>query len=331
MSETRVTLPVLAWYGDTELEIDFPDSWDVNVCRHKGAGTPPLDDAGFRKAFANPIGTPTIQELAKDKKAVCILFDDMSRATPSASIVPYVLQELSAAGIKDEQIRFIAAIGAHGSMTAIDFTKKLGADVMSRFRVYNHNPYENCTSVGPSPRGIPMQFNAEVMMCDLKIGIGSIVPHPAAGFGGGSKIILPGVASITTIDANHTRLAPHPTVGIGQYDQNILKADMNDAARMAGLDVKIDCIYNFRRQVTHLFVGDVVEEHLAGIAVAKEYWASVQVEDCDIVVANCFSKANEMQLATPVSAPLLKPSGGEMVLVCVTPEGQINHYLGRSF
>ena len=176
-----------------------------------------------------------------------------------------------------------------------------------------------------------MQFNAEAMMCDLKIGIGSIVPHPAAGFGGGSKIILPGVASITTIDANHTRLAPHPTVGIGQYDQNILKADMNDAARMAGLDVKIDCIYNFRRQVTHLFVGDVVEEHLAGIAVAKEYWASVQVEDCDIVVANCFSKANEMQLATPVSAPLLKPSGGEMVLVCVTPEGQINHYLGRSF
>jgi len=112
-------------------------------------------------------------------------------------------------------------------MTAIDFTKKLGADVMGRFPVYNHNPYENCTSVGPSPQGIPMQFNAEVMMCDLKIGIGSIVPHPMSGFGGGSKIILPGVASITTIDLNHTRLGPSETTGIGKYEGNILKSDMN--------------------------------------------------------------------------------------------------------
>jgi nickel-dependent lactate racemase len=328
---TKVSVPQLAWYGDTELELEFPDSWDVSVCKHKGYDAPALDDAGFRKAFANPIGTPTIKEMARGKKEVCILFDDMSRATPSADIIPYVLEELAAAGIKDDQIRFIAAIGAHGSMTAIDFTKKLGRDVMSRFRVYNHNPYENCTSVGPSPNGIPMQFNAEFMMCDLKIGIGSIVPHPFSGFGGGSKIVLPGVASITTIDLNHTRLGPDPTVGIGKYEGNILKADMNDAARMAGLDVKIDCIFNLKRQVTHLFVGDVVDEHVAGVKVAREYWATDVIPDCDIVVTNAFAKANEMLLTIPVSAPLLKSSGGDLVILCVTPEGQINHYWSRSF
>ena len=332
MSDTKkVTLPILAWYGDTELEIDFPASWDVSVLRHKGDGAPALNDAGIRKAFANPIGTPTIREGAKGKKEVCILFDDMSRATPSADLIPYVLEELAAAGIKDDQIRFIAAIGAHGSMNGIDFTKKLGKDVMGRFRVYNHNPYENCTSVGPSPQGIPMQFNAEVMRCDYKIGIGSIVPHPYSGFGGGSKIILPGVASITTIDLNHTRLFPHPSAGIGKYEGNILKRDMNDAARMAGLDIKVDCIYNFNRQVTHLFVGDVVDEHVAGVNVAREYWATDPVQDCDIVIANCFSKADEMALACPVTAPLLKKSGGDLVLLVITPEGQINHYWTRSF
>jgi len=332
MSDTKkVSLPILAWYGDTEMEVDFPASWDVNVCNMRGAATPPLDDAGFRKAFANPIGTKTIREMAKGKKEVVILFDDMSRGTPSADIVPYVLEELAAAGIKDNQIRFVAAIGAHGSMTAIDFTKKLGADIMGRFPVYNHNPYENCTSVGPSPQGIPMQFNAEVMLCDLKIGIGSIVPHPMTGFGGGSKIVLPGVSSMTTIDLNHTRLGPNETTGIGKYEGNILKRDMNDAARMAGLDVKVDCIFNLKRQVTHLFVGDVVDEHVAGVKVAKDAFATDMVEGCDIVVANCFAKANEMVLAANVATPLLKMSGGDLVIVVVTPEGQINHYWSRSF
>ncbi len=332
MSTTnKVTLPILAWYGDTEFEIDFPESWEVTVCRHRGDGTPALDDAGFRKAFANPIGAPPIREGAKGKKEVCILFDDMSRATPSADIIPYVLEELASAGIKDNQVRFVAAIGAHGSMNGIDFTKKLGKDVMARFPVYNHNPYENCTSVGPSPQGIPMQFNAEVMRCDYKIGIGSIVPHPFSGFGGGSKIVLPGVASITTIDLNHTRLFPHPTAGVGKFEGNVLKEDMNDAARMAGLDVKVDCIYNLNRQVTHLFVGDVVEEHIEGVKIAREYWATDSGEDFDIVVANCFSKANEMLLAPAYTAPLLKKSGGDMVLLVVTPEGQINHYWSRSF
>ncbi len=332
MSNTnKVTLPILAWYGDTELDVDFPESWDVSVCRHRGDGTPALDDAGFREAFANPIGTAPIREGAKGKKEVCILFDDMSRATPSADIIPYVLEELAAAGIKDNQIRFIAAIGAHGSMNGIDFRKKLGDDVMGRFPVYNHNPYENCNSVGPSSQGIPMQFNAEVMRCDYKIGIGAIVPHPFSGFGGGSKIILPGVASITTIDLNHTRLFPHPTAGIGKFEGNVLKQDMNEAARMAGLDVKVDCLYNFDRRVTHLFVGDVVDEHVEGVKIAREYWATDPVEDCDIVVANCFSKADEMLLAPAVTAPMLKKTGGDLVLLVVTPEGQINHYWSRSF
>ncbi len=331
MSNTKMTLPILAWYGDTELDLNFPESWDVSVLRHRGDGTPPLDDAGFRKALANPIGTPSIRDGAKGKKEICILFDDMSRATPSADIIPYILEELAAAGIKDNQIRFIAAIGAHGSMNGIDFTKKLGKDVMARFPVYNHNPYENCTPVGPSSQGIPMEFNAEMMRCDYKIGIGSIVPHPFSGFGGGSKIILPGVASIKTIDLNHTRLFPHPTAGIGKYEGNILKQDMNDAARMAGLDIKVDCIYNLERKVTHLFVGDVVDAHIEGVNVAREYWATDPAEDCDIVVANCFSKANEMLLAPAVTAPMLKNSGGDLVLLVVTPEGQINHYWSRSF
>jgi len=316
----------MEWYGDTEFEIDFPGSWEVTVCHMHGHSASPLSEDGIRRAFANPIGTKTIKELAKGKKEVVILFDDMSRPTPSEVLIPYVLKELAAAGIPDDNIRFIAAIGAHGSMNGIDFRKKLGDEVMGRFLVYNHNPYENCTPLGMSSRGIPISINSEVMSCDLKIGLGSIVPHPFSGYGGGSKIILPGVASMETIDSNHTRLILSPTTAIGRYEGNILKQDMDEAARMAGLDIKIDAILNLKREITALFVGDPIEEHIQGVKLAREHYATDMVTDCDIVIANCYSKANEMVLAPAVASPLLSQQGGDMVLIVVTPEGQINHY-----
>jgi nickel-dependent lactate racemase len=330
-SSKTVRVPQLAWYGDTELEIDFPDSWEVITCCMHGHDASALGDDEISKAFHKPIGTKTIRELAKGKKEVAILFDDMSRPTPSAVLVPYILEELAAAGIPDDNVRFIAAIGAHGSMNGIDFRKKLGDEVMGRFLVYNHNPYENCTPLGMSSQGTPISINSEVMSCDLKIGIGYIVPHLLSGFGGGGKIILPGVASMDTIDANHTRLGLSSTIGIGKYEGNVLEQDINEAAKMAGLDVKVDVILNLKREITALFVGDPIEEHIQGVKLAKKHYATDMVNDADIVVANCYSKANEMVLAPGVASPLLSSEGGEMVLIVATPEGQINHYLIRSF
>jgi len=326
-----VRVPQLAWYGDTEVEIDFPDSWEVTVCRMHGHDTPSLGADGIREAFCNPIGAKTIKELAKGKKEVAILFDDLARPTPSATLIPYVLEELAAAGIPDDNIRFVAAIGAHGTMNGIEFRKKLGDEVLGRFLVFNHNPYENCTPLGMSSQGTPVSINSEVMSCDLKIGIGSIVPHPSSGFGGGSKIILPGVASIDTIWANHTRAWLSPTIGIGRCEGNIMKQDMDEVARMAGLDIKIDVILNLKREITALFVGDPIEEHIEGVKLAKKHYATDMVTNFDIVVANCYFKANETNLVPRIASSLLSQNGGDMVILAITPEGQKTHYLCRSF
>ncbi len=327
-----IQLPQLAWYGDTMLNVDFPETWDVHVCRMKGHDAAPLPEEGIREAFRNPIGSKTIRELAGGKKEVVIIFDDMTRATPTAAIIPYVLEELAAAGITDDHIRFIAAIATHGSMNGIDFRKKLGDEVMTRFLVYNHNPYENCTPLGVTSQGTPVSINSEFMACDLKIGIGSIVPHPYTGFGGGSKIVLPGVASMETIDANHSRLSLSPTIGIGKYEDNAVKQDMDEVAKMAGLDIKVDAIMNMKREITALFVGDPAEEHVEGCKLAARHYATDFMNDAEIVVANCYAKSNEMVLAPPIAAPLMSGNGGgDMVVVAVTPEGQITHYWGRSF
>jgi lactate racemase len=156
------------------------------------------------------------------------------------------------------------------------------------------------------------------------------VPHPY-GFGGGSKTIIPGIASMETIDLNHSRLNKSPTVKIGKYEGNIVRQDMDEAARMAGLDIKIDALFNLKREIVALFVGDVVEEYAEGVKFARKHYATDMVSDADIVIANCYSKANEMALAPGIASPLLTKSGGDMVVIAITPEGQITHYWGRSF
>ena len=179
-----VQLKEKPWYGDTEFEIGFPDAWEVHICPMHGADAPSMSGSQIKKAFANPIGTRTIRELANGKREVVIIFDDMSRPTPVAQLVPYVLAELAAAGIPDDNIRFVGAPGSHGTMNAEDFRKKLGDDVVGRFLVFNHNPYENLTYLGKTSHGTPVYINSEVMSCDLKIAIGCVVPHPLNGFGG---------------------------------------------------------------------------------------------------------------------------------------------------
>ena len=110
------------------------------------------------------------------------------------------------AGIGDGQIRFVCALGSHGALTRPDFVKKLGEEVVSRFPVFNHNLVGNCTLVGTTSLGTELYINSEVVGCDYKIAIGSRASR-SAGFGGGAKIILPGVASFETIRAMH-RMKP---------------------------------------------------------------------------------------------------------------------------
>ena len=327
----KVTLREMVWYGDTEFDIHFPESWDVQVCPMKGQDARKLGDADIRKAFANPIGTKSIMEMARGKKEVVIIFDDMSRPTPVSEIAPYVLEELAAAGIPDGNIRFIGAPGGHGTMNRIDFAKKLGDDIVGRFLVFNHNPYDNCTYLGKTSRGTPVSVNSEVMACDLKIGIGCIVPHPLNGFGGGGKIILPGVSSIETIHVNHSTFAPSPLCGIAECDNNPFKQDIDETAKMAGLDVKIDAILNLKREITSLFVGDPALEHAEGVKVASSHFATELIDGADIVIANCYAKANEIILAPLIAAPLLKKEGGDMVIITITPEGQIPMFWTRSW
>ena len=333
-----INVPQMPWYGDTELALEFPDSWDVTTCRMNGQDTPKIGDKEIRAAFSNPIGTARIAELAKGKKDVVILFDDLTRPTRTAELVPYVLEELKEGGIRDENIRFISALGAHGVMRLMDYVQKLGLDVVQKYPVYNHNPYENCTYLGRTARGIEVSVNSEFMACDLKIAVGGLVPHPTAGFGGGGKMILPGVSSIETILANHgglTEMSEDKNMKLnawGNVEDNLMRLDIEEIANMAGLDVSVNAVMNLHRDTVGVFVGDLVAAHRAGVKLARNHYATPAPEAAaDVVVTNAYAKANEAAIAVETGRKLLKEEGGDLIVTCNIPEGQICHYLARSF
>ncbi len=334
----NVKLPQLAWYGIKELVLPLPDSWQVETHNMAGYNLPALTPDQIEAAVADTIGTPSIRELARGKQQVVIIFDDMTRATRTYDILPAVLSELAAAGITDDQIRLVCALGCHGTYTREHFAKKLGEETMTRFPVYNHNAFGNCTHVGKTKTyGTEVYVNEEVMKCDLKIAIGSVVPHPMNGFGGGGKIILPGVTSFETTRQNHesfyeTARQPreHRIVGMGIFEENPMRMDIEEAARLAGLDVMINCLINTRGETTAVFSGAIRPSHMAAVQAAKDHYLTPRAEGQDIVISNTFAKANEGFIGAAIAYGSVAP-GGDVVLIANAPDGQVTHYLLGTF
>ena len=272
MTQT-IQIPTRAWYGDVDATLTFPEHWDVQECRMAGHDTPALSEEQILEALDNPYGSGTLRELSRGKKQAVILFDDLTRPAPTARILPFVLEALAEAGLDDDHIRFVGAFANHAAMSREDFVKKLGADVLRRFRVYNHNPYEHHVDLGKTSRGTPILVNREVMDCDLKIGIGGLIPHIGAGFGGGGKLVFPGVMSIESVAYNHGKIrskSPSEETGmLGIVEGNILREDIEEAVGKIGLDMKIDLLINNRREIIGVFAGDFIAQHRAGVERAR--------------------------------------------------------------
>lgn len=321
--EQLIQVPQLAWYEPKTLDLSFPDKWQVGVYNMAGYDHPAMTDDQIMAAIANPIGMPPINETAKGKKEVVIIFDDLCRVTRVSKIVPTILEELAQAGIPDDNVRFVAATGTHRAMNRIELAKKLGDEILARFRVYNHNPFHNCEYIGTTSYGTKVFINAEVMSCDLKIAVGSLTPHIMVLFSGGGKIILPGVASIETVMSNHTM----PMRDRKDYDNNPRRLDMEEAAALAHLDVNIECLVNQWGDTTAIYTGSGISAHAAGVSKARLHYATPKAEEKDIVIANTYAKASEAITGAFLAMPSVTQKGGDFVLICNAPEGQVVHYL----
>ncbi|MCC6169928.1 MAG: DUF2088 domain-containing protein [Caldilineaceae bacterium] len=287
-----VTMPSRAWYGDIDLTLAFPDRWTVHMLPPHDA--PKLKPAGIEAAFANPIGTPRIAEMAQGKRSAAIVVDDISRPTPAAELIPYVLRELHEAGVPKNEIRFVIGGGSHRPQTAEEMEKKLGAEVVANYAAKSHNFMAgDLRGLGNLPDGTPLYVDPVVADADFKMTVGGIYPHGAVGFGGGSKLILPGVSGFATMFHFHTF---YPSRGQGNIERQGEIPDHRDAseaaARVLGLDVVVNGVINGRREIAGLFVGDFVEAQRAGARFAQKIYGTHIPADLrkevDVMVVNAY-------------------------------------------
>ena len=296
-----------AWYGDKELRLNFPTGWDVEVLGPKDA--PELSDAQIEKAFAEPIGTDRISELAKGKKSAAIIVDDLSHPTPAARVIPFLLRELAAAGVPKSEIRFVAGVGAHRPLRDEDITKKVGADIAAEYEVTNHNFMSgDLRAFGNLENGMPIYLNRVVADADFKICLGGIYPHSSVGFSGGAKLIVPGISGFTTMFYFHT-FPPGRGPAIIEGESN--EPDRRDCAELTagvlGLDVIANVVLNSHREICGLFVGDFIQAHRKGAHFAMDTYSTEIPErnqtESDLVVINCYPlDADAIQLDKALGA-----------------------------
>jgi len=261
--------------------IDLPDSWKVSTFK---TVKPKVSNTEIKNALINPINSKRICDLARKGDTVAIVIEDMTRRTPLKEILSYVLEELSIAEIQKEDIIIIGATAAHRMMNKEDFKLKVGKEIFSKIACISHNPFEGNKFIGITSRGTPLSINEKVYNCKIKIGIGGIVPHGFVGFGGGGKLILPGISAYSTIEYNHTKI--EQSKKINPYEVEVpARYDIEEAANMAGLNFIIVGLIDDELKLVDIFAGHPVAAHrIAAKKARKIYFKTVQKKP-DILIA----------------------------------------------
>ena len=218
------------------------------------------------KAMASPIGSPRLCELARGKKKVVIIASDHTRPVPSKVIIPPMLREIREAS-PDADITLLIATGCHRETKREELVEKFGEKIVSEERIVIHDcaDKDNLVRVGVLPSGGELYINRLAYEADLLVSEGFIEPHFFAGYSGGRKSVLPGVAARESVLANHcSEFIAHPRARTGVLEGNPIHADMLWAAKAAKLAYIVNVVINEKKEAIYAVAGDAEQAHRAG-------------------------------------------------------------------
>jgi lactate racemase len=283
----------LPW-GEGSLEIKLPTDWRI-LGELRPHTTKALDDvaSGCRGALSSPTAAGRLSDRNLQAAKIAVVVDDHSRPTPVKDFIAPVLEELAKAGAVPDRITILIATGVHRASRPEEIERKVGRDVLSKYRVVCHDGYDenNLVELGVTTRGTKVIINKTVAQADLVVCLGSIEPHLLLGFGGGLKMIIPGCAGAETIGANHLQNAhanAFDFVGVCGHDSP-MRLDLEEgAAMLKGAIFIVNCAMNEKAEPTGFFCGDPVEAHRAGERFVEEHLSLFVPEQADGVLANSF-------------------------------------------
>jgi lactate racemase len=312
-------------YGQGYVPLDSPEACTTVIEPAHSPGFPD-EHAEIVRALNQPIGAPPLRESIQPHDRICIVFTDITRATPNRRLIPWLLEYLSF--VPRERITLLNGLGTHRPNTDAELKELLTPEVVERYRVLNHEPEnpEELVQVGKTHDGTPALLNRHVMEANVRIITGFIEPHFFAGFSGGPKGIMPGVAGLQTVMSNHgARNIADPGATFGVTEGNPIWEEMRDVALRAGPSFLLNVALNEKREITGVFAGDLLEAHRAGCAFVRKSAMQPVDELFDVVITTNSGYPLDLNLYQGVKgmsagARILKP-GGTLILACECRQG----------
>jgi lactate racemase len=319
---------------DTIEPVDIPSSHPIDVYSVKAMeGMREEPEAIVAASIGAPIGLPRLSHIVNADSRILIIVDDMSRPTPVHQIVPLLLGELARGEARDANIRFLVALGTHRRMTGKEIAAKIGPGVAARFPVINHES-DNPAALRDYGvlDGSRVVLNRAMNESDVVIGVGSIAPHPAAGFSGGGKIIAPGVATEEAVGEFHWRSVHHAQKDVLGIRDNPMRERIDRMARMAGLTAIVNVVLDGKGRIVRCFSGDPVEAHRAGSIYAGEFYRVpvARPETADVFIIDTHPLDQDMWQGVKALCALecIVPDGAVVIVVTPSPEGVSRQHPG---
>lgn len=315
-------------YGKEDLHIEVPDH-AVIIQPHDLDGLQDEKQA-VMDAFRQPIGSPPLREMVKATDRVAIVISDITRPTPNHKLVPWIIEELS--HIPLDQFVIINGTGTHRDQTREEFVQMLGEWVVDNIRVINHHCHnqDELVKVGRSQFGCDVYLNKEYVEADFRIVTGFIEPHFFAGFSGGPKGIMPGIAGIETILTFHNaRMIGDPLATWGNMVNNPLQDMTREVNRLCKPHFMLNVTLNSQKEITQVFAGELFEAHEAGCIFTKNHAMIKCDRRFDVVITSNSGYPLDQNLYQAVkgmsAAHKIVKEGGAIICAAECSDGIPNH------
>ena len=308
-------------YGKKTVKFDLPDRNLTTLLEGESAPVVKLEDE-FDRAWRNPIGIEDATRIIKPGESVVFVVTDHTRSTPTRKVFPLVWERIRTQ-VRPEDVTLLVGTGTHRSPTEEELEGMLG-EIRHEFCVRIHDCDHDLVEVGKSSRGTPILLNRLVAEADRVVTIGHIGMHYFAGYSGGPKNILPGVAGRKAIETNHSQLTDPRCEGC-VYVGNPISEEMSEVARLIGVDFIVDVVLDVQGRVAKVVVGDVEEAH----AVGRAFWDTLfQVkvsEQADLVIVSAGGHPKDIDLYQAhkaiYNAARAVKKGGMIFLFAACPDG----------
>jgi len=285
--------------GKKLISIHIPDNVPVQQVESRKFAPVPDVITAVEESLNRPIGTSRLRELVKPNQTVALVVTDITRQLPEEIILPLILKELEAGGIKRRDMTAIVATGTHRPNTPEELKEKFG-DIVNEISFINHDPYDSkgLVQLGTSSSGIPLVFNRTVARADIRISTGVIETHLFAGYSGGVKSIAVGVAGEKTIAATHNYEMLQQTC-LGIIEGNEFRRFLTEATQAVGLHFIINVVQTGKKEVVKVVAGDPVEAFNEGVKTARRLYEVEIDQPGEIVVSGVsYPKSRDLYQAT---------------------------------